>query len=325
MASFEKKPLGKTGLAISALGFGTGPLGWRDETVDDDELNTIFDDLVAHGVNYFDTAPMYGFGRAERRLGRMLANRPHAGMIVSTKVGRLLRPDEPGHSDDPVIFDYGADAAWRSIEESLERLKRGSVDIALIHDIDRRTHGSGQPERFRQALEGAYVALAAMKEQGLVRAIGLGVNEWQVCRDFAARVPVDCFMLAGQHSLLNRTALHDFLPWCAQRGIGLMIAGPFNSGILAKGAQPGARYDYRPASAEMLARVQAMDDICARHHVSLPAAALAFCAKGPAVASVVVGAASARQVRQTLGYAGEIVPQALWTDLARFLGDRQRM
>ncbi|MDJ0685841.1 MAG: aldo/keto reductase [Alphaproteobacteria bacterium] len=316
LTTFPAVPLGDTGVIISAVGFGMGPIGWRTEPVSKEELQTIGQKLFARGVRYFDVAPMYGYGAGERRLGALLKGRERSGFTVSTKVGRLVRPALSRSIDDPMIFDYSADSAWRSMEESLQRLELDAVDIALIHDIDRRTHGADQPARFREALAGAYPALAAMKEQGLIRAIGLGVNEWEVCRDVAETVPVDCFMLAGQHSLLNQRARESFLPWCAERNIAVMVAGVFNSGILAKGARPGVRYDYHPASDAILTRVREIEAVCAAHTIALPAAAIAFSATGPAVASVVIGAATEEQIDGVLACADADIPADFWREMA---------
>jgi D-threo-aldose 1-dehydrogenase len=313
--SFAFRTLGRSGLRLTSLGFGGGPVGWRRTQDADSAAETLLDDAWQAGIRYYDTAPFYGYGDSERRLGRSLARRSRDDYVVSTKVGRLIRP---GHADErgaPVVFDYSHAGALRSIEESLERLCIGRIDIVLIHDIDRQAHGAAQPRRFREALDGAYPALAELKAQGTIRAIGLGVNEWPVCEAFAREAPVDCVLLAGQHSLLRQEALTRFLPFCAERGIGVIVGGPFNSGILASGPVPGALFDYAPASIEIRARVRRIAAVCARFAVELPAAALAFTLRHPAVASVIPGFAGAEELAAGLGWARAAVPDALWRAL----------
>ena len=233
------------------------------------------------GIRYFDVAPLYGHGRSETRLGRGLAEKPRAEFVLSTKVGRLLRPpaspnfERHGFIDTPdveVVYDYSRDGALRSLEESLARLGLERADIVLIHDVDRWTHGDRQPQVFREALDGAYRALADLKAAGVVRAIGIGVNEWQVCRDFALRAPIDCVLLAGRYTLLEQEAAHEFLPLCVERGIGVIVGGPFNSGILATGPAAGAQYNYAPAPPAVLERVARIKGVVEAHGVSLPAA-----------------------------------------------------
>jgi D-threo-aldose 1-dehydrogenase len=312
--SFALRTLGRSGLRLTSLGFGGGPVGWRQTPDADGAAEALLDDAWRAGIRYYDTAPFYGYGDSERRLGRSLARHARDDYILSTKVGRLIRP---GHADErgaPVVFDYSHAGTLRSIEESLERLGIGRIDIALIHDID-ATHGEAQPRRFREALDGAYPALADLKAQGAIRAIGLGVNEWPVCEAFAREVPVDCVLLAGQHSLLRQEALARFLPFCAQRGIGVIIGGPFNSGILASGPVPGALFDYAPASLEIRARVRRIAAVCARYGVALPAAALAFTLRHPAVSAVIPGFADAQELSAGLDWARAAVPDGLWKAL----------
>jgi D-threo-aldose 1-dehydrogenase len=316
MTSLDMRLLGRTGLRLTTLGFGGGPIGWRNTPEVDDEAQSLLQAAWQGGIRYFDTAPYYGFGDSERRIGRYLAHRPRDAFVLSSKVGRLMRPrDATDRSAERVVYDYSYDGAMRSLEDSLGRLGLARIDIALIHDIDRWTHGDDQPVRFREAVDGAYRALADLKAQGVIGAIGLGVNEWEVCDAFAKAVPTDCFLLAGRHTLLQHEAQATFLPYCAEQAIGLIIGGPYNSGILASGAVPGALYDYAPATAAILARVRRIEAVCADFGVALPAAALAFPLRDAVVATVIPGVATKAELDATLSYATTEVPEALWAAL----------
>ncbi len=234
--------------------------------------------------------------------------------MLSTKVGRLVR--DTGAASDPIVYDYSRDGALRSHDESLRRLGLDRIDIALIHDVDRWTHGAKQPRRFGEALDGAYRALVNLKAEGRIGAVGLGVNEWEACRAFVERVPVDCFLLAGRHTLLEQGATVEFLPFCAERGISIIIGGPFNSGILATGAVAGALYDYKPAPEAILERVARIEAACAAHGVPLAAAALAYPMRHPSVATVIPGAGGPRELVDIAGWAAIEIPPELWQRLA---------
>lgn len=309
---------------LARVGFGGAPIGnlFRPipEAVAVDTVRTAYD----LGLRYFDTAPLYGRGISERRIGVALRDRPRDSFRLSTKVGRLLRPVErrPGEDDAykslppvEVEYDYSEDGALRSLESSLERLGLGRVDTVFIHDIDRWTHGDAQPERFRQALGGAYRALRRLRDQGTVASIGIGVNEWEVCQQAAEAGDFDGFLLAGRYTLLEQEALTSFLPLCERRGLFAVIGGPLNSGILATGAVEGATYDYKPAPPAIMARVARIEAVCRRHGVPLAAAALQFPLAHPAVRSVIPGARSADEVRQNLALLRVPIPAALWDDL----------
>jgi D-threo-aldose 1-dehydrogenase len=306
--------LGRTALNLTTLGFGGGPIGWRDNPGAAADAAMTLARAWDVGVRYFDTAPFYGFGRSERRVGAFLADKPRGDFVLSTKVGRLVR--DTGAASDPIVYDYSRDGALRSHDESLRRLGLDRIDIALIHDIDRWTHGAEQPRRFGEALDGAYRALVDVKAEGRVGAVGLGVNEWEACRAFAERVPVDCFLLAGRHTLLEQDATAEFLPFCAERGIGIIIGGPFNSGILATGAVAGALYDYKPAPEAILERVARIEAACAAHGVPLAAAALAYPMRHPSVATVIPGAGGPRELADIAGWAAIEIPPELWQRLA---------
>ncbi|MGK5739335.1 aldo/keto reductase [Micromonospora sp. URMC 103] len=271
------------------------------------------------GVRYFDTAPHYGLGLSERRLGEALRARPRGSYTVSTKVGRLLVPDpagatgrDPAGFDVPAdhrrVWDFSADGVRRSLEASLDRLGLDRVDVVLVHDPE---------DHQRQALEQAYPALHELRTQGVVGAVGVGSMRWQVLHRFVTDTDVDAVMVAGRYTLAEQPALDTLLPECERRGVSVLNAGVFNSGLLAVD-QPGAgaTYDYHEAPAPLLHRVRAIAAVCARHGTSLPAAALAFAGAHPAVAALVVGAHDRRQVRRNVALHEAAPPPAdLWSEL----------
>ena len=316
MAEYPKRRLGRTDVWLSELGFGGGPAGWlRSERADDDVFELI-EAAWSHGIRYFDTAPYYGYGASERRLGAFLRVQDRSAFVVSTKVGRrLLGPSEQRHADMLFVFDYSADATLRSIEASCERLGLQQIDIALIHDIDTYTHGDAQPMRYREALEGAYRVLDDLRRQGAVRAIGLGVNEWAVCESFAREVDIDCILLAGRHTLLERTAQRRFVPFCKEMGIGLIAGGPYNSGILASGAVMDAKYDYAFADPEIVTRVRQIEAVCNAFGNSLPSAGLAYCLRPSVVASAIPGVSTRAELDTAVRAAAEVVSDNFWPAL----------
>jgi D-threo-aldose 1-dehydrogenase len=308
---------------LERVGFGGAPLGNLFAPIPEpDAIRTVAAAYDA-GIRYFDTAPLYGRGRSELRIGAALRGRPRDSFRLSTKVGRLLRPiarrpPDDAYTDMPpfeVEYDYSEDGARQSLDESLERLGLDRVDTLFIHDIDRWTHGDAQPARFREAMGGAYRALRRFRAAGVVSAIGIGVNEWEVCQQAAEAGDFDGFLLAGRYTLLEQEALTSFLPLCERRGLFVVIGGPFNSGILATGAVAGATYNYRPAPPEILARVARIEAVCRRHSVPLAAAALQFPLAHPAVRSVIPGARSTDEVRANLALLQAAIPGALWADL----------
>lgn len=325
-AALALRPLTRAGLAVSALGFGGAPLGDLYDRLDDAAAIAAVEAAAAAGITLFDTAPLYGRGLSEHRIGTALRRRPRASFVLSTKVGRVFAPARQGVRNTEGYlgglsfegrFDYSHDGALRSIEQSLLRLGVASIDIALIHDIDPWTHGDAADARFREAVDGAYRALHDLRAQGVVRAIGIGVNDAAVCERMARATDIDCVMLAGRYSLLEQGALDAFLPLATERRIGVMLGGVFNSGILATGAQPGAHYNYRPATPDVLARVSRIESVCKRHGVALPHAAIRFPLGHPAIASVVLGAVSADEVARNLAAFAAPIPEQLWQDLVR--------
>jgi D-threo-aldose 1-dehydrogenase len=324
MVEMERRPLGNSGFTVTILGLGGGPIGNFRCPISDEEARATIEAAWEVGVRYFDTAPLYGHGRSERRLGTALEHRPRDSFLLSSKVGRLLRPpqstdfDRHGFVDIPdleVVYDYSFHGVLRSVEESLERLDLERLDIVFIHDIDRWTHGAEQPRRFAEALDGAYRALADLKAGGVIRAIGLGVNEWEVCRDFALRAPIDCVLLAGRYTLLEQGAAEEFLPLCLDRGMSVVVGGPYNSGILATGPVEGAFYNYAPAPPEVLKRVRRIEVVTRRFGVALPVAALQFPLRHVAVAAVIPGAMSPSETRAAAAAIEAEIPPAMWDTL----------
>ena len=320
--------LGKGALAFSTLGFGTAPIGNLYRAISDAEADATLTRAWDLGVRYFDTAPMYGLGLSETRLNRALRGRHRDDFIVSSKVGRLLRLCGPGELhqgqgkwfDVPnrqEVFDYSYDGVLRSVEFSLERLGLDRIDILFAHDLDLYTHKTMPVlETYREAfMAGGYKALVSLRDQGVIRAFGAGVNEWEMCEWLLQRGDFDLFLLAGRYTMLEQLALQSFLPMAQARGVGVVIGGPYNSGILATGARPGAFYNYDPAPQPVLDKVAAIEAICAAHQVRLVDAAFQFPLRHPAVVSVIPGGQGVAEVEANARAAAAIIPPALWADL----------
>lgn len=319
--------LGNGGLDFTELGFGAAPLGNLYRAITDAEAEAALEAAWEGGVRYFDTAPLYGLGLSETRLNRFLRGRKRDSYVLSTKVGRLLRAcppeartgigkwfDVPSRRE---VYDYSYDGCMRSFEASLERLGADRVDILFAHDLCIFTHGSKErSDAYVDAfMRGGYYALLSLRDQGVVKAIGGGINEWQVCQTLAERGDFDLFLLPGRYTLLEQEALETFLPLCTRRGIGIVLGGPYNSGILATGPRPGAFYNYDAAPPAVLERVAAIERICAAHGVRLIEAALNFPLLHPAVVSVIPGGQSAAEVRANREILGRPIPSALWAEL----------
>jgi D-threo-aldose 1-dehydrogenase len=304
-------PLGGTGLSVTRLGLGCAPLAGLYEAVSDDAAAQTVGAAWRLGMRLFDTAPLYGSGLSEQRVGAALRMRPRDELVLSTKVGRLL---EPGGDRDAVfegapaatpVFDFSYDGALRSLETSLERLGLDRVDVALIHDPD---------DHYDEAVEGAYAALERLRAEGVVRAIGVGMNQSEVLVRFARETDVDCFLVAGRYTLLDAGANAELLPLCEEKGISVIAGGVFNSGILASDDGSG-RYDYGQAAPEIADRVRALASVCARWGVPLQAAALQFPLGHPAVACVLVGCRSADEVDEDARLFALELPAELWDEL----------
>jgi D-threo-aldose 1-dehydrogenase len=292
-------------IELGRLGLGTAPIAGLYQAVDDETAQAVVERAWALGLRYFDTAPLYGAGLAERRLGAALHGKPRDEFAVSTKVGRLLRPGESVWHGAPELvdyFDFSRDAALRSLEESLERLGLDRVDIALVHDPD---------DHVDQALAGSFRALQRLRDEGVVRAIGVGANHTEVLCRFAREADPDCFLVAGRYTALDRSAAAELLPLCEEHGIAVIAGGVFNSGVLAG----GDTFDYEPAPPEVVAHVERLRETCARHGVALPAAAVQFPVRHPAVAAVLMGCSTPEEVADDVRLANLEVPDALWEEL----------
>lgn len=318
------RPL-RTGLALSQLGVGCAPFGHLNTATSDTTVLEAFRHLYDNGLRYFDVAPFYGMGLAEHRLGMCLRTIDRRTAILSTKVGRLIDATAGaaavgaygGAYPFTFHYDYTYDATMRSLEASMLRLGTNAIDIVLIHDVNQRWQGERLEERYAEAMNGAYRALASLRAEGTIQAIGVGVNDWSILERFASDGDFDCFMLAGRYTLLDHTAEESFLPMCEQRGIGVLLAAPFNSGILATGAIPGATYFYQTAEPDVVERVKRIEAICRRHGVALAAAALQFPLRQRAITSVVTGMRDAGEARANLGHLKAAIPGAFWDELAR--------
>ena len=310
----ETAQLGATGLRITKLGLGTAPLGGLYAPVSDEAAEATIAKAWDLGLRFFDTAPQYGNGLSERRLGRFLAGKPRDSYVLCTKVGRLLRRPAEAVGEDAYykgtpperpVFDFSYDGVMRSFEESLERLGTGRIDVLHIHDPD---------DHFDAAVTGAYRALDRLRADGVIGAVGAGMNQSEMLAGFARAGRFDCFLLAGRYTLLEQRALDDFLPLCQQQGIGVVIGGVYNSGILANPAR-GAKFNYADADPALIARAVELDAVCRRHGVPLKAAAIQFPAAHPAVASILTGARNATEVAENEALFRHPIPAALWDDL----------
>ncbi len=319
--------LGNGGLSFTELGFGTAPLGNLYRAISDETAQDILDQAWAGGVRYYDTAPLYGLGLAETRLNRFLRGKPRDAYVLSTKIGRLLRATSEetrdGHGkwfDVPArneVYDYSYDGVMQSLEFSLERLGVDRVDMLFAHDLDTFNHGSQEAldARLQELMDGGYKALLSLRDQGVITAFGAGVNQWEPCQWLTERGDFDIFLLAGRYTLLEQEALESFLPLAEARGIGIIIGGPYNSGILATGPGPGAYYNYDTAPPEILDRVARIEAVCDRHGTRLVDAAFQFCLRHPAVLSVIPGGQGTAEMESNLTAARAEIPAALWADL----------
>lgn len=302
------------------LGFGSAPLGNLFARVAEDVARETVRAAWDAGVRLFDTAPFYGFGLAEHRLGEMLRQQPRDAFTLSTKVGRLLVPDAAAAADRNDFFgglpfraefDYSADATRRSIEQSLQRLGLARIDIVLIHDVGEDTHGPAWRERFDDAMRGAAPALTALRREGVIKAWGLGVNRVEPCLMALDQADPDLFLVAGRYTLLDTDAATELFPRCAERGVRAIIGGPYNSGLLAG----GSTFDYTAAPDALRGRVQRLGAICGRHGVDLRAAALQFCAAHPVTGAVIPGARNPAEVETNARLMRAPIPAALWEAL----------
>ena len=309
----ERIPLGRTTLSVTRFGLGTAPLAGLFEEVAEADALAVIERAWDAGIRFFDTAPLYGHGLAEIRLGKVLRHKRRDEFTLASKVGRLLRadaPPEPGQAfrgTPPVnpTFDFSYDGVMRSVEESLERLGLDRIDILHIHDPD---------DHYEAALNGAYRALDRLRSDGAIGAVGAGMNQAEMLTRFAREANFDCFLLAGRYTLLDQVALEELLPECLERGIAIIGGGVYNSGILAD-PKPGAHYNYAAAPAELLERARKIREVCAHHHVPIKAAAVQFPLGHPAVECIVVGCRSTAQLDESLAMFELDIPSEMWMDL----------
>lgn len=319
------RTIGSTGLAVGEYSFGTAALGGLYRPCPRDVAIQTLQAAWDAGIRYFDTAPWYGFGLAERETGDFLRDKPKAEWVLSTKVGRIMYPvdDDKVPRDygyvDPLPFDvrydYSYDGIMRSLELSYARLGLNRIDMLYVHDIGVYTHGAEKNAfHFRAFMNSGLKALEELKASGTIRAYGLGVNEVPVCLEVMRRAPIDCILLAGRYTLLDRSAVEELLPLCVEKDTSVVVGGVFNSGILATGAVPGAHFDYMPATDAVLARVRALEELAGLNGVPLAAAAMQFPLQHPAVASVLLGTAKPASLLRNVELIGVQVPAALYLE-----------
>jgi D-threo-aldose 1-dehydrogenase len=320
MAEFARRQIGRTALRVTELGLGCATLGGSRIDVARQAAEDIVAAARAAGVRYVDTAPFYGVGQAERAVGDAMRDHPRDEWVLSTKVGRLLRPNSTGvHADgrhhplpfDPV-YDYSYDGIMRSFEDSLQRLGLARIDILYVHDIGVYQHGAeAHPALIKTLRDSGYRALESLRGSGVVQAFGIGVNEREVLLEAMEWGQWDAFLLAGRYTLLEQAPLDDLLPKCVAAGTSIVVGGPLNSGILAG----RDTWNYNPAPPEVAARVKAIAAICDSHKVPLPAAALQFPLGHPAVAAIIPGPRNADEFTANLALLRHPIPAALWADL----------
>jgi D-threo-aldose 1-dehydrogenase len=316
MTEFNKRRIGRTNVEVTEFGLGCATLGGRRVPVSLDEARAIVAAAWDAGIRYVDCAPYYGFGQAERAVGDALRERPRDAWVLSTKVGRLMRPSTSPSHDHPMPFeveyDYSYDGVMRSFDDGLQRLGLARVDILYVHDIGAMEHGPEQhPKLMAKLRESGYRALEELRRTGTIGAIGIGVNEREVLLEAMDWGQWDAFLLAGRYTLLEQTPLDDLLPRCVAAGTSIVIGGPLNSGILAGRDS----WNYAPAPADVRARAAALDAVCARHGVPLAAAALQFPLAHSAVAAVIPGPRSVAELEEDLRLFRHPIPAVLWDEL----------
>ena len=318
MDPFELRRISDTDITVTCFGFGGASMGNMYTVAHDDAARGAIRTAYEAKVRYFDTAPMYGFGKSERLYGSVLKDQPRDSFVLSSKVGRLIVAGKPTpESEDTCfveidnaysIFDYSRDGVLRSLEESRKRLGIERIDIVYIHDPDVN-------DSFKQALEEAFPALADLKNQGIIGAIGAGMNQAEMLCEFAKNADFDCFLLVGRYTLLDQIALQELLPLCQQKNISIVIGGAYNSGILATGAVEGAHYNYAPAPPEIMEKTRKIEKICARFNISMKAAALQFPFGHPTVVSNIPGVKTKERFEENLSLFTHPIPADFWAAL----------
>ena len=326
MDPLARRKLGKSALSVTQFGFGTAPLGGFRARIPEPEAVATITAAYDAGLRFFDTSPYYGYGRAELRLGAALRDQPRDDLVISTKIGRWMTPItaatdltgvRTGGLNFAPTFDYSYGGVLRSLEQSWLRLGMNKIDIVFIHDVDFWTVGNHDTleQRFSQVTTDGFRALDELRRAGVIGAIGVGLNEAAISARFVRAIDLDCVLLAGRYTLLEQAALDDFLPLCTERRVGVVIGGPFNSGILATGAVPGAKYDYADPSQAVIDRVNRIEAVCNRHDVKMAAAALQFPLAHPAVSATIPGAVNPAEINANLTLFRTTIPAALWAEL----------
>ncbi len=307
--------LGSSGLEITRLGLGCAAIGGLYGDIPDEQATQVVHKALELGLNLFDTAPLYGSGKSEIRLGQALKDVPRDSYVLASKVGRILVPTDDSDRGQSIfgdpppfkpVFDYSYDGVMRSFEDSLKRLGVERIDILHIHDPD---------DHWQQAIEGAYPALDKLRSAGVISAVSAGMNQWEMLARFAREGDFDCFLLAGRYSLLDQSSLDELLPLCLEKNIGILAGGTYNSGILAKGAKPGATYNYGEAPAEIMQKAAAIEAVAARHEVDVKAAASQFVFAHPAITCIIPGTRQPSRVEENFNLLMQEIPPAFWTDL----------
>lgn len=318
-----KRKLGKTKLEISLPAIGAAPIADLYEVIDEETAVGTLVSAIREGVNLIDTSPLYGMGLSELRVGAALRHLPDHEVLISSKVGRVTNPFEPpsdrqvfkGGLNHSVTYDYSYDGVMRSVEQSLLRLGRDRIDLALVHDLDPWTHQESYEAHYQIAMEGAVVALRRLRDDGVITAFGAGLNDAEAATRFTRDCDPDAILLAGRYSLLEQPALESFLPLAEEKEVGVILGGVFNSGILVTGAVGGARYDYAEPPSHVFEKVKQIEVVCARHDVPLRRAAVQFAIAHPAVSGLILGAARAHEVTTQIEDLTATVPPQLWTEL----------
>jgi D-threo-aldose 1-dehydrogenase len=314
--NLKPESLGKSGLKVTRIGLGCAPLGGLYGDIPESQAVEVVRRALSLGMNLIDTAPLYGYGKSETRVGKALQGVPRDSVVLATKVGRLLVPPEEGDkgqdaqwADPPPLrpkFDFSYDAVMRSFEDSLRRLKVDRIDILHIHDPD---------DHYSDAIRGAYPALDKLRSQGIIRAVSAGMNQCEMLSRFAREGDFDCFLLAGRYSLLEQGAMDDLFPLCQKKNIGILLGGTYNSGILAAELKPGAKYNYADAPPEILERARGLQRVARRHQVSLKAAASQFVLAHPGITSIIPGTRVPDRVTENLRLLDEKIPHDFWAEL----------
>jgi len=322
----KKNFLGKTGIEVSVIGFGGAPLGDLFENLDDQVCYDTLKNSFNNGINFFDTSPFYGFGLSEHRIGNYLKSIRRKDFVLCTKVGRYMTPENPNRINRGVFkgglnfspnLDYSYDGVMKSFEQSLLRLGLSEIDICLIHDVDKWTHGDEVEMYFKEAMNGAYKALEKLKSEKVIKGIGVGLNESNMCARFAEAGDFDCMILAGRYTLLEQGALDVFFPLARQKKIGVILAGVFNSGILIKGVGENSTYDYKSIPDHIAKKYFEIDKICKEFEVPIGAAALQFCNANSVVSTMILGMDNPSQINENINLLNYKIDKEFWLKLIK--------